>query len=379
MKRIAALALALLCLLPARAYAAPAEITAPSAILMEKTTGSILYEQEAAAQYEPASVTKIMTLLLVMEAIDSGSLGWDDMVTASPHAISMGGSQIWLKENEQMTVRDMVKAVTVVSANDCAVALAEHLAGSEAAFVERMNQRAAELGMERTAFKNCTGLPAEGHLTCALDIALMSRELILNHPAIREFSTIWMDTLRDGAFQLSNTNKLIFYYDGATGLKTGFTDTALYCLSATAERDGMELIAVVMHAPTSNDRFESCKTLLNYGFANYAITPVYPEQAIPPVEVLLGEQDTVQPVTQRECSILLEKNKTGAVTTQMELSPQVEAPVEAGQKLGELRVLVDGEQVDSIDLVAPEEVPRLSIGGIFKRFLNTLFLQEARG
>ena len=375
MKRIAALALALLCLLPARAYAAPAEITAPSAILMEKTTGSILYEQEATAQYEPASVTKIMTLLLVMEAIDSGSLGWDDMVTASPHAISMGGSQIWLKENEQMSVRDMVKAVTVVSANDCAVALAEHLAGSEAAFVERMNQRAAELGMERTAFKNCTGLPAEGHLTCALDIALMSRELILNHPAIREFSTIWMDTLRDGAFQLSNTNKLIFYYDGATGLKTGFTDTALYCLSATAERDGMELIAVVMHAPTSNDRFESCKALLNYGFANYAITPVYPE-AIPPVEVILGGQDTVQPVTARECSILLEKAKAGTVTTQMELAPQVEAPVEAGQKLGELRVLVDGRQVDAIDLIAPQEVPRLSIGGIFKRFLDTLFLQE---
>ena len=276
-----------------------------------------------------------------------------------------------------MTVRDMVKAVTVVSANDCAVALAEHIAGSESAFVERMNQRARELGMERTNFVNCTGLPAPGHLTCAYDIALMSRELILNHPSIREFTTIWMDTLRDGAFQLSNTNRLIFYYEGATGLKTGFTDTALYCLSATAERDGMELIAVVMHAPTSNDRFDSCKALLNYGFANYAVTPVYPGEAIPPVEVLLGTQDTVQPVTARECSILLEKSKSGTVTTQLELAPQVEAPVEAGQKLGELRVLVDGEQVDAIDLVAAQEVPRLSVGGIFKRFLNTLFLQEA--
>ena len=377
MKRIAALALALLCLLPARAYAAPAEITAPSAILMEKTTGSILYEQEATAQYEPASVTKIMTLLLVMEAIDSGSLGWDDMVTASPHAISMGGSQIWLKENEQMSVRDMVKAVTVVSANDCAVALAEHVAGSEAAFVDRMNEKARELGMERTNFVNCTGLPAQGHLTCAYDIALMSRELVLHHPSIREFTTIWMDTLRDGAFQLSNTNRLIFYYEGATGLKTGFTDTALYCLSATAERDGMELIAVVMHAPSSNDRFDSAKALLNYGFANYAITPVYPEQAVPPVPVLLGTRDTVQPVTARECSILLEKGKAGTVTTQMELADSVEAPVEAGQKLGELKVLVDGEQVDAIDLVAADEVPRLGFGGILKRFLNTLFLQEA--
>ena len=376
MKRLTALALALLCLLPMRAYAASAEITAPSAILMEKSTGQILYEQDARTRYEPASVTKVMTLLLVMEAVDSGSLGWDDMVTASPHAISMGGSQIWLKENEQLTVRDMVKAVAVVSANDCAVALAEHVAGSEAAFVERMNQRAAQLGMENTTFKNCTGLPAEGHLTCAYDIALMSRELILNHPSIREFTTIWMDTLRDGTFQLSNTNKLIFYYQGATGLKTGFTDSALYCLSATAERDGMELIAVVMHAPTSNDRFDSAKALLSYGFANYAITPVYPDQAVPPVPVLLGERDTVQPVTARECSILLEKNKTGAVTTQLELAESVEAPVEQGQKLGELRVLVDGEQVDAIDLVAAEGVERLSIGGIFKRFLHTLFLQK---
>ena len=376
MKRITALALALLCLSSVPAYAAPAGITAPSAILMEKTTGTILCEQDSKARYEPASVTKIMTLLLVMEAIDAGSLGWDDMVTASPHAISMGGSQIWLKENEQMTVRDMVKAVTVVSANDCAVALAEHVAGSEPAFVERMNQRAAELGMDNTTFKNCTGLPAEGHLTCAYDIALMSRELILNHPSIREFTTIWMDTLRDGAFQLSNTNKLIFYYEGATGLKTGFTDTALYCLSATAERDGMELIAVVMHAPTSNDRFDSCKALLNYGFANYAITPVYPDQAIPPVAVSLGEQDTVQPVTQRACSILLEKSKTGSITTRLSLADSVEAPVEAGQKLGELKVLVDGQQVDVIDLVAAQEVPRLSLGGIFKRFLDSLFLQN---
>ena len=376
MKRIAALALALLCLPPVRAYAADAEITAPAAVLMEKTTGTVLYEREASTQYEPASVTKVMTLLLVMEAVESGSLGWDDLVTASPHAISMGGSQIWLKENEQMTVRDMVKAVAVVSANDCAVALAEHVAGSEAAFVERMNQRAAELGMERTTFKNCTGLPAEGHLTCALDIALMSRELILHHPSIREFTTIWMDSLRDGAFQLSNTNKLIFYYEGATGLKTGFTDTALYCLSATAERDGMELIAVVMHAPTSNDRFDSAKALLSYGFANYALTTVYPEQALPPVPVLLGERDTVQPVTQRDCTVLLDKSKAGAVSTQVELAESVEAPVEPGQKLGQVKVLVDGQQVDAIDLVAADGVARLGLGGIFQRFLNALFLQE---
>ena len=382
MKRITALALAaaLLWLAPARARAAEApggvSITAPSAILMEKSTGAVLYEQEAYTQYEPASVTKVMTLLLVMEAIDAGSLAWEDTVTASAYACSMGGSQIWLRENETMTVSDMVKAVAVASANDCAVALAEHLAGSEESFVERMNQRAAELGMEHTVFHNCTGLPAEGHVSCAYDIALMSRELILNHPDIRQYTTIWMDTLRDGQFQLSNTNRLIFYYEGATGLKTGSTDSALYCLSATAERDGMELIAVVMHAPTSNDRFESAKALLNYGFANWALTPVWPDQAIPPVPVLLGQADTVQPVPARECVILLEKSKAGNVTTQITLADNVAAPVEEGQKLGQLAVLVDGEQVDAIDLVAAAGVERLSVGDLFRDLLRGLFLQE---
>jgi D-alanyl-D-alanine carboxypeptidase (penicillin-binding protein 5/6) len=383
MKRITA-ALLVLALLLTPAYAADTSdtaaetaaaltISAPAAILMEKTTGTILYEQDAYTQYEPASVTKVMTLLLVMEAIDAGQFGWDDMVTASSHAISMGGSQIWLKENEQLSVRDMVKAVAVVSANDCAVALAEYVAGSEEAFVARMNQRASELGMERTQFLNCTGLPATGHVTCAYDIALMSRELILNHPEIREFTTIWMDTLRDGQFQLSNTNKLIRYYEGATGLKTGSTDSALYCLSATAERDGMELIAVVMHAPTSNDRFESAKALLSYGFANYTLLPVYPDQAIAPVEVLLGRQDTVQPVTDRECAILVEKSQAGSVTTQLTVSETVEAPVEEGQKLGQLQVYVDGELRDTIDLVASQSVERLSVGGIFQRMLEKLF------
>ncbi len=379
MKRSIALILSLaLCGLaaPAAMAADTVSVTAPAALLMEKTTGQILYERDAHTQYEPASVTKVMTLLLVMEAIDSGTLAWDDTVTASTYATSMGGSQIWLKENERMSVRDMVKAVAVVSANDCAVALAEHLAGSEDAFVQRMNQRAAELGMENTSFRNCTGLPAQGHLTCAYDIALMSRELILNHPAIREFTTIWMDTLRDGAFQLSNTNKLIFYYEGATGLKTGSTDSALYCLSATAERDGMELIAVVMHAPTTNDRFESAKALLNYGFASYALTPVYPDRALLPVPVTLGEADMVQPVTARDCTILLEKSKAGAVTTQVTLAERVEAPVEAGQKLGQLTIYVDGRQMDSIDLIAAAPVARLTVGGIFKQLLSGLFLQE---
>ena len=377
MKRILAAALALLCLLPVNAHAsAPMGLSAPTGVLMEKSTGRILYEENADVQYEPASVTKVMTLLLVMEAIDSGALGWDDVVTASTHATSMGGSQIWLKEHEKMTVRDMVKAVAVVSANDCSVALAEHLCGTEAAFVAKMNQRAQELGMTNTHFVNCTGLPAEGHLTCARDIAVMSRELILSHPDIRQFTTIWMDSLRNGTFQLSNTNKLIFYYEGATGLKTGFTDSALYCLSATAERDGMELIAVVMHAPTSADRFDSAKALLNYGFSNFALVPVHPDQAVPPVEVLLGESQYVQPVPARECTVLLEKSGAGSVTTQLNLPENVEAPVEAGQKLGEIIVCVDGEQVDTIDLIAPCAVERLTVGKIFKRFLSGLFLQE---
>ena len=255
--------------------AAPADsglsLSCTSCLLMEKETGTILLEDNAHEKLEPASVTKIMTVLLVMEAIDSGALDYDDLVTASAYACSMGGSQIWLKENEQMTVEDMLKAVCVVSANDCSVALAEHISGSVDAFVDKMNQRAGELGMEDTTFVNPTGLPAEGHVTSAYDIALMSRELILNHPDIRRFTTIWMDTLRDGASALNNTNKLIRFYEGATGLKTGSTDGAKYCLSATAERDGMELIAVVLKAPTSPQRFEGAKVLLNYGFAAYTL------------------------------------------------------------------------------------------------------------
>ena len=357
----------------AAAVGAPA-VEAASAILMEKETGTILYEQNAHDKLEPASVTKVMTLLLVMEAIDSGRLSLDDTVTMSAHAVSMGGSQIWLKENEQMTVRDLLKAVTVVSANDGAVALAERVAGSEEAFVAMMNQRALELGMTDTCFVNCTGLPAAGHLTSAHDIAVMSRELILNHPSIREYTTIWMDTLRNGAFQLSNTNKLIRFYEGATGLKTGSTDSALYCLSATAERDGMELIAVVMKSPTSEKRFESAKSLLNYGFANYTVMDVYPGQALPPVDVLLGEQGQVQPVLASSSRILIDKADLNGVTTEIHLCENVEAPVEPGQKLGEMAVLVNGEERQTIPILADQAVKRLSTPGIFLRFLRTLFM-----
>ena len=371
---LAAVLTACLLITPALAVTGSPEVSAPSAILMEKSTGTVLYELDSHTQYEPASVTKVMTLLLTFEALDAGAITLDQMVTISAQAVSMGGSQIWLKENEQMSVQDLLKAVTVVSANDGAVALAELIAGSESAFVERMNQRAQELGMTDTHFVNCTGLPAESHVTTAYDIALMSRNLVLNHPDIRDYSTIWMDTLRDGAFQLSNTNKLIRFYDGATGLKTGSTDSALYCLSATAERDGMELIAVVMHAPTSDDRFESAKALLNFGFANYTLLTVYPDQALPPVEVLLGESGTVQPVLAQTPTVLLEKAQAANVTQSISLCESVEAPVEEGQTLGTMTVTADGEVVATIPIVAAQAVERLSVGGIFQRMLRSLFL-----
>ena len=372
----AALAAALLALPAPAAQAASGTptVNCGAAVLMEKETGTILYEQNSHDKLEPASVTKIMTLLLVMEAVDSGRISLDQTVTISAHAVSMGGSQIWLKEGEQMTVHDLLKAVAVVSANDGAVALAELVAGSEEGFVALMNQRAAELGMADTTFVNCTGLPAAGHLTSAHDIALMSRELILNHPSIRGYTTIWMDSLRDGAFQLTNTNKLIRFYDGATGLKTGSTDSALYCLSATAERGGMELIAVVLKSPTSQDRFDAARALLDYGFANYTLMDVYPDQALPPIDVLLGEEDCVQPVLSQSSRILVDKAQLNSVTSQINLCENVEAPVEAGQKLGEMVVTVDGQVLQTIPIVAEKAVARLTVPGIFLRFLDRLFM-----
>ena len=372
----AALAAALLALPAPAAQAASGTptVNCGAAVLMEKETGTILYEQNSHDKLEPASVTKIMTLLLVMEAVDSGRISLDQTVTISAHAVSMGGSQIWLKEGEQMTVHDLLKAVAVVSANDGAVALAELVAGSEEGFVALMNQRAAELGMADTTFVNCTGLPAAGHLTSAHDIALMSRELILNHPSIREYTTIWMDSLRDGAFQLTNTNKLIRFYDGATGLKTGSTDSALYCLSATAERGGMELIAVVLKSPTSQDRFDAARALLDYGFANYTLMDVYPDQALPPIDVLLGEEDCVQPVLSQSSRILVDKAQLNSVTSQINLCENAEAPVEAGQKLGEMVVTVDGQVLQTIPIVAEKAVARLTVPGIFLRFLDRLFM-----
>ena len=361
--------------LDARDPAAP-EVAAPSAVLIERETGTVLYAKDETERRPPASVTKVMTLLLIAEAVDSGELALDDMVTASERAASMGGSQIWLEENEQMTVSDMLKAVCVVSANDCAVALAEAVAGSEEAFVEKMNQRAAELGMADTHFCNATGLPAEGHVTSAYDIALMSRELIRNHPDIRQYTTIWMDSLRDGASSLVNTNRLIRFYEGATGLKTGSTDSALYCLSGTAERDGMELIAVIMKAPTSTQRFNDATALLNYGFSTYTLETVVPETALPPVPVSLGTQATVQPVLGEDTHLLLEKAKAGDLQQTVSLAEAVEAPVALGSQLGTLTVTSGEEVVAELPILAGEEIPRITFVQMLVRMLQTAFLAD---
>ncbi len=374
MTGLAAGVTALMCLLtlwPAQAQAAELPIQSRAALLMEKTTGQVLYARNEHEQLEPASVTKVMTLLLTMEAIDSGTIGYDDVVTVSAYAAGMGGSQVYLAEGEQITVEELLKAVCVASGNDAAAALAEKVAGVSDRFVEKMNQRAAELGMNDTHFANCTGLTAEGHVTSAHDIAVMSRELILKHPDIRRFTTIWMDTIRGGAFQLANTNKLIRFYDGATGLKTGYTASAGYCISATAERDGMELIAVVMKGPDRDTRNNDAKALLNYGFSSYALVTAAPEQPLMPVPVDMGTADTVQPVLASEGNtVLVEKEKAGMLERKVTLEPRVTAPVAAGQPLGELTVL-DGDTVLlTVPITAGEDVMRRSWGQVFTQLLR---------
>jgi D-alanyl-D-alanine carboxypeptidase (penicillin-binding protein 5/6) len=349
-------------------------LSCASCVLMEKETGTILLEENSHERLEPASVTKIMTLLLVMEAVDSGRIALEDPVSVSAYAAGMGGSQVYLEEGEQMPVSEMLKCVTVVSGNDCAVALAEHLAGSEGAFVSQMNQRAQELGMADTTFLNCTGLPAQGHVTSAHDIALMSRELILNHPKIRDYTTIWMDSIRDGSFGLTNTNRLVRFYQGTTGLKTGFTSSAQYCMSATAERDGMELIAVVMKSPSTNQRFDDAKSLLDYGFANYTVVPVYPESPLAPIDVLLGAQPQVQPRLERDCRLLVRKGEETQVTTRLSMAENVEAPVEQGQILGKLEVYAGSTLRDTIPILSSQPVDRLSIPGIFSQMLSKLLM-----
>ena len=377
-RRLIALGLSLALTLPlltVRAGAAEPDVSAPSAILMEEATGEVLYEKNAHERLAPASVTKIMTLLLVMEALESGRIGWDDTVTASAAAAAKGGSQIYLEENEQLPLEEMLKSVVISSANDCATALAEHIAGSESAFVQMMNERAAELGMTDTHFVNCTGLDDEPdaaeHLTTAYDIALMSREL-LKHEEIKKYTTIWMDTVRNGEFGLSNTNKLVRFYDGTTGLKTGYTSAAGHCLSASAKRGGMELIAVVLHCDSSPHRFESAKALLNYGFANYALVTPQPEEAIGAVPVRLGTQESVTPVLQTDAPVLVDKALAASAKSTVQLAGQVTAPVEQGQTLGMLTVKAGDQTLAEIPLVAPEPIPALTWWDVFLQMLKTI-------
>ena len=367
-KRIPALLLALLCCLPLPVHAVELPVEAKAALLMEKETGQVLFAKEEHQRLEPASVTKIMTLLLTMEAISRGELRYEDTVTVSKNAASMGGSQVYLSEGEQITVEELLKAVCVSSGNDASVALAEQVSGVTELFVQQMNNRAKELGMVDTCFLNPTGLPAEGHMTSAYDIALMSRELILHHPDLRRFTTIWMDTIRGGEFGLSNTNKLIRFYEGATGLKTGSTDAAGYCISATAERSGMELIAVVLGGETSQQRFEDAKTLLNYGFSTYALADVTPaERQIVPVK--LGRAPSVEAVLEAG-KLLVGKGQAGSLSQTVTLREDLVAPVEKGQTVGTLTVQCGDATLAELPLTAADTVERMTWGDLFVRLLR---------
>ena len=361
-------ALCMVTLLPVQAAAVELPLTSRAALLMEKTTGQILFAQNEHEKLEPASVTKIMTLLLTMDAIDSGALAYDDVVTVSANAAGMGGSQVFLAEGEQITVEELLKCVCVSSGNDAAVALAEKVAGVTELFVEQMNNRARGLGMDDTHFVNPTGLTAEGHVTSAHDIALMSRELLTKHPDIRSFTTIWTDSIRGGTFDLANTNKLIRRYDGATGLKTGYTASAGYCISATAEREGMELIAVVLGSETSQQRFEDAKTMLNYGFSTYVLADITPEET-PVAPVRLGRTPSVE-ASLAQSKLLVGKGQAGGLTRTVKLQEDLSAPVEKGQTVGILTVQSGDTTLAELPLTAAAAVERMTWGDLFTRLLR---------
>lgn len=359
------------------AYAEPLHdgdisISSPSAVLMEKLTGELLYEKDAHRRLFPASVTKVMTMLLIVEDVESGKISLDDTVTASARAASFGGSCVYLEEGERMSVHEMLKCIAVVSANDCAVAMAEHLSGTEELFVARMNERAEEMGLADTHFTNCTGLFDDGqHYTSAYDVALMSRELI-SHELIKKYTTIWMDSIRNGEFELTNTNKLVYWYTGCTGLKTGFTSSAMYCLSATAERDGVEFIAVVMRCPGIDQRNEDAKTLLNYAFANYSLCALRPQTALPEIPVELGKAESVAAQYSGEEYALVKKGGSEAAYD-IELMPKLTAPVRKGDTVGLLTVTRNGETLSQTPILAAADVERIGFSGIFRLLALSLF------
>ncbi len=376
LKRCIAIFLAVILLVPLCTVGTSAlseeELSSPSVILIEPTTNKILFEKNAYEERACASITKVMTLLLVMEAIEEGKISYDDVVTTSEHAKSMGGSDIWLEVGEQMTVHEMIKATAVASANDAAVALAEYLCGTEDEFVAKMNERAKELKMENTVFKNCNGLDEEGHLTCAYDVALMSAEL-MKHEKIFEYTTIWLDTLRDGETQIVNTNKLLKSYDGITGLKTGTTGDAGSCISATATRDGLSLCAVVLGATTGTERFKDAATLLDYGFANYEMLKFDADTAqLSEIKVTNGMKDSVRLQCTGNTDMIVGKGSADKVEQNIELKESLEAPVKKGQKAGTLTFTLDGNTVSQFDIVTAEEVSKITFSAVFCELLSAL-------
>ena len=352
----------------------PLKLTCGGAILIEQNTGNVLYNYNMHEKLRPASVTKVMTILLIMEAIDSGRIKLTDKVPCSESASSMGGSQIWLNTTEELTVDEMLKAICVVSANDCTVAMAEYLEGSQEAFVAKMNERAKQLGMNDTTFKNCHGIDEDGHVTSAYDIAIMSRELLTKHPSITKYTTIYMDSLRDGKSELVNTNKLVRNYDGCTGLKTGSTSLALFNLSASATRNGMSLIAVVMKGKTSNERFQEARKLLDYGFTNYQYKELgKANDVVGNLTINKGIENNIPVQIKNDVGLVMKKTNSNNISQNIEIFNNISAPVEKGQKVGELTFKINDKQIAKVDLIASKDVPKYSLTSMIGKIYNTWF------
>ena len=352
----------------------PLALDCGAACLIEQNSGLIIYDYNMHEKLRPASVTKIMSLLLIMEALDSDKIQLTDKIPCTEDAAKMGGSQIWLDVRETLTVEEMLKAICVVSANDCVVAMADYLEGSQDAFVKKMNQKAQELGMNDTTFKNCHGIDEDGHLTSAYDIAIMSRELLMNHPSITKYTTIWMDSLRDGKSSLVNTNKLVRNYNGCTGLKTGSTSIALYNLSASATRNNLSLIAVVLKAPTPAIRFSNAQKLLDYGFSNYTVTSFGQKgDVIKSVEIKKGTASSVDAILENDADVLMSNGSSKDITQEIKLDDTFTAPILEGQKLGEVEFSINGNVVSTVNLVANKSSDKLSFGSIIKFVMNKWF------
>lgn len=352
----------------------PLKLTCGGAILIEQNTGNVLYNYNMHEKLRPASVTKVMTILLIMEAIDSGRIKLTDKVPCSESASSMGGSQIWLNTTEELTVDEMLKAICVVSANDCTVAMAEYLEGSQEAFVAKMNERAKQLGMNDTTFKNCHGIDEDGHVTSAYDIAIMSRELLTKHPSITKYTTIYMDSLRDGKSELVNTNKLVRNYDGCTGLKTGSTSLALFNLSASATRNGMSLIAVVMKGKTSNERFQEARKLLDYGFTNYQYKELgKANDVVGNLTINKGIENNIPVQIKNDVGLVMKKTNSNNISQNIEIFNNISAPVEKGQRVGELTFKINDKQIAKVDLIVSKDVPKYSLTSMIGKIYNTWF------